>query len=570
MDQATARQSLYQLIESRAYGVIALTGEWGVGKTHLWKSLANEKEIRHGYVSLFGLKSASELKTRLASSRVRLDEKEGVELRRSWKSVSASLASALDKYSDANGVVGAAATVVNDLVGDRIIERVLTRAVVVLDDLERSDPSLSMEEVMGVIDDLRRLECQVLLILNDKQLGGRTSSWSAYHEKVVDIQLALQPTPSDAIDAVINMAAAGRREAIREAWLRASCRNIRVAQRVIRADRSIFRDLDTRNVVRLVADTVFLTIAEARAFHKDADSVEVLSVLTGGAHGTDPEVRERRNAIRANNTVNFSIYRSFQEAVIEFLKTGHLDERRWDECITEADGDISAGSKRQQLHNWFEAAIWDSTLSDDTARRTAEELLPDVWRLDPRNAQIFIYALRDIRSEDLVDSFVAAWIDGINRNQTLYSTNLTFEPIEPIDPRILEALARLSSVLHPRPPLIEALRRHVGQRDYREIDVAAINEATADDWAHLLLSAQTNEAFDLVLNLHRHGGMDTQQGRAAMRVGLYRICEQQPNSKLTRVILRSGILPPRPVGGSHEQPNQPINSEGDAEGDLNP
>ena len=564
MDQATTRESLYQLIQSRAYVVIALTGEWGVGKTHLWESLAREKDIRHGYVSLFGLKSASELKTRLASSKMRLDEKEGVELRRSWKSISASLANAIDRYSDSNGVVGATAMVVNDLVGDRIIERILTGAVVVLDDLERSDPSLDMAAVMGVIDELRRLKCQVVLILNEQQLDARGSCWSTYHEKVVDIQLALTPTPADAIDAVINMVTAGRREAIRDAWLEANCRNIRVAQRVIRADRTIFRDLDTQNIASLVSDTVFLTIAEARAFHKEADSVEVLSVLTGGARGADPKVRERRDAIRASSAVNFSIYRSFQEAVIEFLKTGHIDVHRWDQCISEAEQDILAGSERQKLHSWFEAALWDPTLSDEAARRTAQELLPEVWRLDPRNAQTFIHALKTIGSHDLVDAFVDAWIDGINRNRVLYSKDLPFDPIEPVDPRIFEALDELASVVHPRPPMIEALRRQAGRRDYRENDVVAINEATVDEWANLLLSSETKESFDLLYDLHRHGGIETQRGRTAMRAAVQRIHDQQPESKLARVILRSGLLPPSSLGdGPQSQPAELPSSEAD-------
>lgn len=412
------------------------------------------------------------------------------------------------------------------------------------------------------IDDLRRLECQVVLILNEKQLGGRTPAWSTYHEKVVDIQLALQPMPADAIDAVINMAAVGRREAIRDAWLHANCRNIRVAQRVVRADRTIFRDRDARDIGGLVADTVFLTIAEARAFHEDADSVEVLSVLTGGARSADPEVRQRLDAIRASNSINFSIYRSFQEAVIEFLKTGHIDESRWDQCINEAEQDVVAGSERQKLHNWFEAALWDPTLSDEAAKRTAQELLPEVWRLDPRNAQVFIYALKEIGAGDLVDPFVAAWIDGINRHRVLYSKDLTLPPIEPVDPRILEGLDQLASLLYPRPPIIEALRRQVGRRDYREIDVAAINEAAADEWANLLLSAESKEPFALLHDLHRLGGIETQQGRTVMRVALRTICEQQPESKLAHVILRSGILPPGSlVDGPQGQPAHLANGE---------
>ncbi len=306
----------------------------------------------------------------------------------------------------------------------------------------------------------------------------------------------------------------------------------------------IFRNRDTGALERLIADTVFLTIAEARAFHKEADSVESLSVLTGALSSSVPEIRARREAIRASAPVDFSIYRSFQEAVIAFLKTGQIDEDSWDRCIDEAIADISAGSTRQRLANWIETALWDPTTADDAARKSAEEWFPEVWRLDPRNAQAFIYALKEIGAHDLVDPFVVAWCQGINENQVVYGTRLHFEPVEPIDPRILQAIEQLALVLHPLPSLHDALQRQTEQRDFQEIDVAAINAAKEDDWARYLLSAQTNVPFNLAFTLLRVGGNDTSVGKETLRIALRNICQRQPEGKLARVIIRRNILPP--------------------------
>lgn len=541
-------------MNAKEYGVVALTGEWGVGKTELWKSLAKEEKIAHAYVSLFGVKNAADLKRRLASSRVKLDESEGEQLRRSWKSLSAALANALEKYADANGVVGATANVINDLAGDRVVERILTDSVVVLDDLERADPSLNMEEILGIVDDLRRMNCQVLIILNDKHLAEKNkAAWQGFHEKVVDLQLALQITPADAIDAVLNTAVPQRQKLIRDAWLQTSCRNIRIAQRVLRADRSIFRDRDTTKIRNLVADAVFLTIAEARGFHRDADAVEVLSIMTGVHSNQQTEAQLRRDAIRKSAPVNFSVYRNFQDVAIAFLKTGYLNEETCDAAIDEAIAEIDAGGIRQQLQEWVEAAIWDPTLSDEEARRRAENFLPDVWQLPPRNAQEFIYALRQIGELDLIERFIDAWRQGTHDHLRLYSKNLTIEPPEPIDPRIFQAIDDLEPIVRPRPPLLDALRRNVSGQDYRDNDVAAINAATAEEWEVFVAASESKEAFDLIYKLFRHGGNDTSQGRLSLRTALQHICETQPGTKLSRVILRSGLLPPIPPADAEDQ-----------------
>jgi chromosomal replication initiation ATPase DnaA len=54
----------------RQPGAILLTGGWGVGKTHLWLHAIATLLNSHSkvYVSLFGIKSSNELKSKLASA----------------------------------------------------------------------------------------------------------------------------------------------------------------------------------------------------------------------------------------------------------------------------------------------------------------------------------------------------------------------------------------------------------------------------------------------------------------------------------------------------------------------
>ena len=64
-------KKLVKLIETEKPCAIALTGEWGVGKTHLWNEIRdnNGKSFsgkKYAYVSLFGLDSLASLKSAIA------------------------------------------------------------------------------------------------------------------------------------------------------------------------------------------------------------------------------------------------------------------------------------------------------------------------------------------------------------------------------------------------------------------------------------------------------------------------------------------------------------------------
>ncbi|GAF54997.1 hypothetical protein JCM18901_613 [Psychrobacter sp. JCM 18901] len=62
---------ILKLVDTDIPCAIALTGEWGVGKTHLWDELRDKNEEvfsgkKYAYVSLFGLDSLASLKSAIA------------------------------------------------------------------------------------------------------------------------------------------------------------------------------------------------------------------------------------------------------------------------------------------------------------------------------------------------------------------------------------------------------------------------------------------------------------------------------------------------------------------------
>jgi AAA+ ATPase superfamily predicted ATPase len=65
-------ERLLDIIKSGKSFAVALTGEWGIGKTHLWKNFRDKNRglfsgKKYAYISLFGLDSLESLKLAIAT-----------------------------------------------------------------------------------------------------------------------------------------------------------------------------------------------------------------------------------------------------------------------------------------------------------------------------------------------------------------------------------------------------------------------------------------------------------------------------------------------------------------------
>ena len=73
-------ETLKRFLEKGEHKVLAIKGEWGIGKTFFWKQFfENNKSIvnhvAYFYISLFGIREISELKRQVFAKHVALNEK---------------------------------------------------------------------------------------------------------------------------------------------------------------------------------------------------------------------------------------------------------------------------------------------------------------------------------------------------------------------------------------------------------------------------------------------------------------------------------------------------------------
>ena len=191
---------LTTFLQSEKPGIFSLKGEWGVGKTHLWreaiKKIKFDGEFKAPiYISLFGLNSIDALSQAIVRELLRSMDptKEG------------SISSAFDRIklhmSSVLKVLPESYQTISNLVTSSLLLE-SRQLILCLDDIERSGDGLSLVEVFGFADRLRnQQDCKIILLFDDAHLDDNLGTYHEYREKVIDIESTLIADPQSALEA---------------------------------------------------------------------------------------------------------------------------------------------------------------------------------------------------------------------------------------------------------------------------------------------------------------------------------------------------------------------------------
>ena len=135
--------------------VLCISGEWGVGKTFLWRLVLDElratKKLslsRYSYVSLFGLNSLDDMKASLFENMDWLDQ-DATDFTQRGKAGAKALAARVKKLSELAGAL--------PYLGQYIARArplffsLIQNQIVCIDDLERRSKNLELKDVLGLM-----------------------------------------------------------------------------------------------------------------------------------------------------------------------------------------------------------------------------------------------------------------------------------------------------------------------------------------------------------------------------------------------------------------------------------
>lgn len=196
------KNQIFQFLSSDKPEVMAIKGEWGVGKTFSWKKFLieaksnnNIKLERYSYVSLFGINSLESFKYTIFENVVKRDLIGTEASIETFRKNTIGLIESFGRQS-LNFLKGAPLVESFSPAIETISFLSLNSTIICIDDLERKGNGLEIKDVLGLVSLLKeQKKCKVVFLLNNGEEG--LQDYEKYREKVIDIELAFSPNPEE-------------------------------------------------------------------------------------------------------------------------------------------------------------------------------------------------------------------------------------------------------------------------------------------------------------------------------------------------------------------------------------
>jgi hypothetical protein len=202
MSVEVIKDQIFRFLSSNEPEVLAIKGEWGVGKTFSWKKFLKEANSadkisleRYSYVSLFGINSLEAFKYTIFENVVK---REIIGTEASIETFKNNTASLIESFGRQSLNLFKGVPILKSI--SPAIETIsflsLNKTIICIDDLERKGKGLEIKDVLGLVSLLKeQKKCKVILLLNDGEDG--LQDYEKYREKVIDIELTFAPNPEE-------------------------------------------------------------------------------------------------------------------------------------------------------------------------------------------------------------------------------------------------------------------------------------------------------------------------------------------------------------------------------------
>lgn len=480
---------LLTMLADPGNNVIALSGRWGTGKTHLWREVAAVSDdigVKASlYVSLFGLSTVDQIKRKLIESAapgVEAHPKIWETARQSVDAVVKALAS-FHKGFEALGEL-------NLLL---LAPAMLGKKVIVIDDIERKHERLGIDEVMGFIDEYtQRHGARFVLILNSDQLA-RKDMWDQLREKVIDEEVRLTTTPEETFAIANGLSPSRYEEAVKRASIVCGLTNIRIVGKVIRATNRILgdRDLPAPVLARVIPSIVLFSAIHYKGLIDGPDVLFALSVGSASdmvelARGRDQELTEeeaRRTKWRMlMHELGIFGCDEFEALVVEFLESGLVDDAKISTTIERYLEETQQLDAREKASQFLKKEMWDHRTTEEELLAEATRLLDVAELLDPYVATQLHDVLADYPDgrqigQEMIDRWIQAFLANPPRQ---VSAENPFD--RPLHPAVKSVFDEINANAQEKITVVDVCMTIAEKRSWGAMEGAAMRHATASDF----------------------------------------------------------------------------------------
>ncbi|MGU7842434.1 P-loop NTPase fold protein [Burkholderia sp. AW33-5] len=493
MSLERTKKQLIELLENADNKVIALSGRWGTGKTHLWNEVKTEskdgKVKKALYVSLFGLSNIDQVKRKLMEGALPDAAVGGGRLEIVKNFFKSGVQAAATHYK--------ALAAINDLNLLLVAPLALRGRLIVIDDIERKHAKLGIDEILGFIDEYsKEFEARFVLVLNDDQLateGEQRTLWATFREKVIDQEIKLSTTPDEAFSIAIKLLVSPKYEAILKlAVVACGLTNIRIIGKVIRAANQILanRELSDPIQARVVPSIVLFGAIHYRGLEDGPDFQFALNVGNPDwstflrdkkDKPTEEEKREDRWRMLMSE-LGINSCDDFEKVLVEFLESGLFESEKVQAIIERYIGEAQTIEARQNARIFIKKAIWDHRATDSDLIAEATVFPAVAGQLDPYVATELHGVLSELDGgQRLAEQVIQAWIAAFrDRGGPAPDDDNPFG--NPLHPDIQATFDVVVSQQQAQATVVEACNHIIEHSGWGTLQEVAMKRATAADF----------------------------------------------------------------------------------------
>lgn len=492
MSLKKTKEQMIRLLGQADSSVIALSGKWGTGKTHLWDEIKKESsddQIRNAlYVSLFGLSSIDQVKRKLIEAAI-----PGVE---SHGGMFDGLKNLFQVGVEAASAHYKALAAIKDLNLLLMAPVVLRGKLIVIDDIERKHEKLGIDEVLGFIDEYsKQHKSRFVLVLNDDQLSSKVDQerlWATFREKVIDQEVKLSTSAEEAFSIAIGLASSKYAEAIKQASIVCGLTNIRIVVKVIKVANQILagRDLEQAIQARVLPSVVLFSAIYYRGLDDGPDFNFVLNagnpdwLSFGRDKNKEPTSEEKREDRWRMLMQELGIHGcdEFEKRLVEFLESGLFEATSIEAIIERYVAEKEAMEAREAANDFLKRVFWDHRVDEAQLVAEAAVLPANAGLLDPFVVTELDAVLAKLSGGAAIgQAIIDGWIEAFRaRKLTTVNDENPFKT--PLHPKIQDEFAAIKATAQENATVVDACMSIVDNSGWGTLQEVAMRQATTADF----------------------------------------------------------------------------------------
>ncbi|HDU8495668.1 TPA: hypothetical protein RG419_002311 [Morganella morganii] len=492
MSLKTIREQVLNFLSQSSSSVMAIKGEWGVGKTYGWEALLLEAKKermlsakRYSYVSLFGISSLDKLKYTIFENSI---PKSSIGTEPSLESLRTNTLGVLEvlgrgswnKLKEMPFIKSAAPAV------EAFSFMSISEALICIDDLERKGADLDLKDVLGLVSLLKeKKKCKVVLLLN---AGTETTNdYETYKEKVIDIELDFSPTPEESAAIAYNEKKIYHKE-LSEFTISLGIKNIRVLTKIgtyIDLAIGCFEGTEPEIKTQLLQTTALFSWAYYCSTHNEnIPSLDFIESVDSIYYVNSKNLNEKEKLWK-NILLGYSFTQvdALDREIAKLVRQGYIDR---DKFIV-AMNTVNQQAINNKINNSYRDAwnIFHNSFSDNqelVIQKLLDTFILNIHQVTPGDLDSLVNVFRTLGEDDKASSVIDEFISKRRGNIELFNPD-NFDYNRKLEDReIIKRFKVIYNQEKPRRTIKDVLERISGQNGWNDEDIEILSDSTEDEF----------------------------------------------------------------------------------------